>query len=103
MPLNLPVKIKAKIMKDYISPKVYEAKFTCPSCGAIARQQWIDSTWDLRSSSSSSNKNLIAVGTCDHCEKKSLWLGSRLVSGGVLCGSGDGRGGKAQHHPLHDG
>ena len=79
MPLNLPVKIKAKIMKDYISPKVYEAKFTCPSCGAIARQQWIDSTWDLRSSSSSSNKNLIAVGTCDHCEKKSLWLSGTML------------------------
>lgn len=62
----------------FIAPKVYEKKFTCPHCAAIALQRWSHKSWNFQQYGEQS-KNVIKVATCDHCQDHSLWLGSKML------------------------
>lgn len=66
----------------YIAPKVYEEKFTCPHCGAIAHQQWEHRTWDFQSRGvhlDNKEGNPIKIVKCAHCNKHSLWLNETML------------------------
>ena len=62
----------------YIPPTVYETKFTCPHCAAIAQQNWSHWGWD-GSQYGNINKNVIRVGHCTQCNSYSLWLSDKMV------------------------
>ena len=66
-------------MNTYITPTVYEKKFTCPHCGAIALQRWQDSMWNLGARCESSKEMPIRVARCDHCGNNSLWFQNSMV------------------------
>ena len=63
----------------YIAPQALSKKYTCPHCGAIALQRWQVSQWNIGSQSSDNNRNPIRVGTCDHCQKQTLWLNDTML------------------------
>jgi hypothetical protein len=57
----------------YIRPEVFANSFTCPHCGAIAKQNW----WMVSFSENHfayQEKNEIRIGTCQHCNKSTLWI-----------------------------
>lgn len=57
----------------YNEPKVFEKSFTCPHCGAIAKQNWWNIGFD-RSNHANQDSNEIRVGTCHNCEEHTLWI-----------------------------
>lgn len=61
----------------YIKPRVLEKSFTCPNCGAIAKQNWW-MTGFRNINYSNEEKNEIRVGTCQNCEKHTLWILNEL-------------------------
>src|SRR6516165_4973401 len=63
----------------YIAPQVLSKKYTCPHCGAIALQRWQLSYWNLGSQSADQDRNPIRVGTCDHCQNRTLWLDDTML------------------------
>lgn len=62
----------------FIAPKVYEGKFTCPHCGAIALQRWEDRNWEF-TRYSDPDQNPVKIARCDHCEKHTLWLVQNML------------------------
>jgi hypothetical protein len=63
----------------YIAPQVFSGKYTCPICGAIAMQRWQHVHWDLSTRNADRNRNDIRVGTCDQCQKTTLWLKDKML------------------------
>lgn len=61
----------------YIQPSVYGKSYTCPHCGAIAKQDWWHSTWDARQHHQNEH-NPLKIGTCQHCNKNSVWVGDKM-------------------------
>ncbi len=59
-------------------PKVFEKKFTCPHCGAIALQRWQMRSWEF-AHTSDTQSNPIRTSRCDHCEKFCLWLRDTMM------------------------
>jgi len=66
-------------MTKYISPTVFAASFTCPHCGAIAKQDWWYRRW-LGDLPSGITKEVcpIRVGTCQHCRNSTVWVESLM-------------------------
>ncbi|MCH9024837.1 MAG: DUF4145 domain-containing protein [candidate division Zixibacteria bacterium] len=62
----------------YIAPEVFERKFSCPQCGAIANQQWQQRTWGF-SNVPKPGVCPLRVAKCDHCENHSLWVDEKMV------------------------
>ena len=62
----------------YIQPQVFQNSFTCPHCGAIAKQDW----WMRRWSGNHQNDNIyihpLRVGICHHCQKTTLWVEDKM-------------------------
>ncbi len=59
----------------YIQPVVFGESFTCPNCGVLSKQRWVQTDWDLNTRyAGNSPKNTVRVGSCDHCHDKSLWI-----------------------------
>jgi|SRR6185436_4481378 len=61
----------------YIQPRVFSNSFTCPHCGAIAKQDWWSKRW-FGDSTSNRDHNPIRVGTCHHCQKNTLWIEDKM-------------------------
>lgn len=57
----------------YIKPAVFAKSFTCPHCGAIAKQNWWMIGFD-KNNYANQESNEIRVGTCHHCEDQTLWI-----------------------------
>lgn len=57
----------------YIEPTVYAKSFTCPHCGAISKQDWWHRSFNGSEYSDEKN-NPIRVSTCQHCQKRTLWI-----------------------------
>lgn len=57
----------------YIQPVVFGNSFTCPHCGAIAKQDWWQKNWE-GTQYSQAEKNHLRIGTCQHCNKNSVWI-----------------------------
>lgn len=56
----------------YIPPRVFESKFTCPHCSAIAKQSWSKRSQNFQTGVDNEH-NPIRIAICDNCEKYSLW------------------------------
>jgi len=63
----------------YIPPASLSSKFTCPLCGAIAKQRWAYRQWGLNGQHSDMKFNQIRVSTCDNCSKHTLWLMEKML------------------------
>lgn len=62
----------------YIEPQVFQNSFTCPHCGAIAKQDWWMKDWDGRCYSGINEAHPLRVGTCQHCYKSTLWIEDKM-------------------------
>ncbi|RXQ95593.1 DUF4145 domain-containing protein [Ancylomarina salipaludis] len=61
----------------YLQPQVYSSSFTCPHCGAIAKQDWWSKMWSGGIHSNSDHMPL-RVGQCQHCNKNTLWVMDKM-------------------------
>jgi hypothetical protein len=61
----------------YIQPSVYGNSFTCPHCGAIAKQDWWHRNWNS-SQHSQAEHNPLKIGTCQHCNKNTVWVNDKM-------------------------
>nr|WKN37397.1 DUF4145 domain-containing protein [Tunicatimonas sp. TK19036] len=63
----------------YIQPQVFAKSFTCPHCGAIAKQDWWFRRWtgDQATPKPESN-HPIRVGTCQHCTQRTIWIEEKM-------------------------
>lgn len=57
----------------YIAPVVYGNLFTCPHCGAIAKQDWWYRNWDS-SQNFHPDQNPLKIGICQHCNECTIWV-----------------------------
>ncbi len=62
----------------YIQPVVFGTSFTCPSCGAIAKQDWWYKNWDGNMVNGPTVGNPIRVGRCQHCSQPTLWIQDKM-------------------------
>lgn len=62
----------------YIQPQVYSDSFTCPHCGAIAKQDWWWRNWFGSQTGNPKENHPIRVGTCQHCNKRTLWIEDKM-------------------------
>ncbi len=62
----------------YIQPYVFGSSFTCPHCGAIAKQDWWMKRWVGDVSGNDRADHPIRVGNCQHCRKTTLWINDRM-------------------------
>jgi hypothetical protein len=67
----------------YIPPRVFESKFTCPNCSAIAKQSWSKRAQNFNVGVDDAH-NRIRIAICDHCQKYSLWHFDTMVYPMVL-------------------
>src|SRR6266436_1648750 len=61
----------------YIPPQVFETKFTCPHCAAIANQRWLSRDYDFQNRGNENNE--IRTASCVHCGKYTLWHKGTMV------------------------
>jgi hypothetical protein len=61
----------------YIEPTVFASSFTCPHCGAISKQDWWRRSFKDGVYGNESD-NEIRVGTCQHCQKNTLWILNKM-------------------------
>lgn len=62
----------------YIQPEVFANSFTCPHCGAIAKQDWWMRDWTGEMVSHDVKINPLRVGTCQHCNKSTFWVEDKM-------------------------
>ncbi|WP_326986463.1 DUF4145 domain-containing protein [Chryseobacterium sp. MP_3.2] len=64
---------------QYIQPVVYQGSFTCPHCGAIAKQDWWHKRWEGDSPNGYANEvYTIRVAKCQNCHNNSLWIDEKM-------------------------
>ncbi len=57
----------------YIQPKLNQHSFTCPTCGVLAKQEWIKLGMRFENFANS-NSNILGSATCQHCKETSIWI-----------------------------
>lgn len=62
----------------YIQPQVFSTSFTCPHCGAIAKQDWWMKRWYGDNPNQNKESHPLRVGTCHHCQKTTLWVEDKM-------------------------
>lgn len=62
----------------YIQPQVFQDSFTCPHCGAIAKQDWWMRHWNGNYYNGNKENNQLRVGSCQHCHKTTLWVEDKM-------------------------
>lgn len=62
----------------YIQPQVFSTSFTCPHCGAIAKQDWWMRRWYGDNPNQNRESHPLRVGTCHHCQKTTLWVEDKM-------------------------
>ncbi|MFK5891119.1 MAG: DUF4145 domain-containing protein [Flavobacteriaceae bacterium] len=62
----------------YIQPTVFAPSFTCPHCGAIAKQDWWMRRWGGDLANNNQAIHPLRVGTCQHCSKNTLWVDDKM-------------------------
>jgi len=67
----------------FLAPSRNAAKFTCPHCHAIARQEWYEQAFDGKcyalGISRHTPPNRVGVSHCDHCDEYTLWVDEQMV------------------------
>ncbi len=62
----------------YIQPQVFLDSFTCPHCGAIAKQDWWMRQWGGGKQNEDRKIHPLRVGTCQHCRESTLWVVEKM-------------------------
>jgi hypothetical protein len=62
----------------YIQPQVFSNSYTCPHCGAIAKQDWWWRRWSGDQTGNPKETHPLRVGTCQHCTKRTLWVDDKM-------------------------
>ena len=62
----------------YIQPEVFAASFTCPHCGAIAKQDWWMKRWLGDTANSNAAIHPLRIGTCQHCNNNTVWIEEKM-------------------------
>ncbi|MCM4151549.1 DUF4145 domain-containing protein [Arenibacter sp. N53] len=57
----------------YIQPKLHKDSFTCPSCGVLAKQEWISRGMRF-GNHGHLQSNILGSSTCQHCNDTSIWV-----------------------------
>lgn len=57
----------------FITPEVFSNLFTCPFCGAIAKQDWWSVSFHAQHHGNT-DLTPLRVGTCQHCQKSTIWV-----------------------------
>lgn len=67
------------MLSKFITPTVFAASYTCPHCGAIAKQDWWYKRW-LGDAPPGISKEAcpVRVGTCQHCKHSTFWVMSAM-------------------------
>lgn len=63
----------------YIQPTVFATSYSCPYCGAIAKQDWWWIHWDGAATGHGKNTHPIRGGICQHCGQTSLWVEDKMI------------------------
>ena len=63
---------------EYIQPAVFENSYTCPHCGAIAKQDWWWRKWRDERTNEINKNHPIRVGICQHCRKGTIWVEDKM-------------------------
>lgn len=58
----------------FIQPQVFLDAFTCPHCGAIAKQDWWMKRWIGDIVNKDRSLHPLRVGICQHCKSSSIWV-----------------------------
>jgi hypothetical protein len=61
----------------YIEPKSKQESFTCPDCGVLAKQDWLNLDMRFRNQVNKSN-NILGSSTCHHCNETSIWIKDKI-------------------------
>jgi hypothetical protein len=61
----------------YIQPQLKKESFTCPSCGVLAKQEWINRGMRFENNGNHNN-NILGSSTCQHCRKTSIWIEGKM-------------------------
>lgn len=62
----------------YIQPQVFLSSFTCPHCGAIAKQDWWMKRWHGDTVNNNKDFHPLRVGICQHCLNTTLWVEEKM-------------------------
>lgn len=62
----------------FIQPGVFQNAFTCPHCGAIAKQDWWMRRFDGQLVNNNQGIHPLRVGTCHNCGQSSIWVESTM-------------------------
>lgn len=62
----------------YLQPSVFSKSFTCPHCGAIAKQDWWMKRWGGDLYNNDKGIHPLRVGTCQHCNKNTIWVEDKM-------------------------
>ena len=62
----------------HIQPEALSSKFTCPYCGAIAKQDWDSRTLNFNMRQYHKD-NELRIGTCQNCDNKTVWLKEKMM------------------------
>lgn len=62
----------------YIQPQVFAMSYTCPHCGAIAKQDWWMKNWNGATLNANKEIHPLRVGICQHCNKTTLWVEEKM-------------------------
>lgn len=62
----------------YIPPQVFLNSFTCPHCGAIAKQDWWMKRWYGDQPNNDKAQHPLRVGSCHHCRQTTLWVEDKM-------------------------
>ncbi len=62
----------------YIQPEVFLASFTCPHCGAIAKQDWWMRTFNASQLNQNKDTHPLRSGKCQHCDKSTIWIDNKM-------------------------
>lgn len=62
----------------YIQPQVFAKSYTCPHCGAIAKQDWWMKRWIGDRANDNAAIHPLRVGTCQHCNNTTIWVEDKM-------------------------
>lgn len=63
----------------YIQPQVFSNSYTCPHCGAIAKQDWWYRRWQGDQPPGVTKEACpVRFANCQHCNKRTLWVEDKM-------------------------
>jgi endogenous inhibitor of DNA gyrase (YacG/DUF329 family) len=64
---------------SYVAPQRGLKAYTCPHCGAFARQHHASNQYDLEAGSGYTDNEPLATSICAHCENAVIWHEQEMV------------------------